>query len=127
MARTKLLWTTQMPANRASAGLQFVRIFRLNRWLTYLIGIPLIVAITLLAIFFFAAFLGLFVAALAIAALRVWWLYRRLRPSTSSETFEDQHRVIKKARIIENEADKAEGHVLRAKGTVSKLDARVSR
>lgn len=74
MARDMLLWTTRPPANRAAPRREFVRSFRLNRWLTYLIGVPLIVAIALLAIFFFAAFLGLFAAALAVAALRIWWL-----------------------------------------------------
>ena len=127
MPRTMLLWTTRTPANRAGARLEFVRVFRLNRSLTYLIGVPLIVAVTLLAIFFFAAFLGLFVAVLAIAALRVWWLRRKLRHSRSSETFEDRHLVIKQARIVEKEGDKTEAHVHRGNGTVSKLDARVAR
>jgi membrane protein implicated in regulation of membrane protease activity len=127
MPRTMLLWTTRTPANRAGARLEFVRFFRLNRWLSLLIAIPLIVAVTLLAIFFFAAFLGLFVAVLAIAALRVWWLRRKLRHSRSSETFEDRHLVIKQARIVEKETDKTEAHVHRGNGTVSKLDARVAR
>ena len=74
MSRSILLWTTQTPANRTAPKGEVVRCFRLNSWLTYLIAIPVIIAITLLAIFFFAAFLGLFVALLAIAALRVWWL-----------------------------------------------------
>ena len=74
MPKSTLLWTTRTPANRAALRLEFVRFFRLNRWLTYLIGVPLIVAVALLATFFFAAFLGLIAAVLAIAALRVWWL-----------------------------------------------------
>ena len=74
MPRSILLFTTKTPANCAAPGLEFVRVFRLDRWLTYLIGVPLIIALTLLAIFFFAVFLGLFAAILVIAALRVWWL-----------------------------------------------------
>ena len=74
MHRRILLWTTRTPANCAAPGLEFVRVFRLDRWLTYLIGVPLIIAVALLAIFFFAVFLGLFAAVLVIAALRVWWL-----------------------------------------------------
>jgi energy-coupling factor transporter transmembrane protein EcfT len=74
MPRSTLLWTTRMPTNRAAFRLEFVRLFRLNPWLTLLIGVPLIIAVTLLAIFFFAAFLGLFAAVVALAALRVWWL-----------------------------------------------------
>jgi hypothetical protein len=72
-----LLWTTRPPANRTALRLEFVRLFRLNRWLTYLIAVPLVIALTLLAIFFFATFLGLFAAVLAIAALRIWWLRDR--------------------------------------------------
>jgi hypothetical protein len=79
MPKSMLLWTTRMPANGASARVDFVRFFRLNGWLTLLIAVPLIIAVTLLAIFFFAAFLGLFVAVLAVAALRVWWLRRQMR------------------------------------------------
>ena len=77
MPRDMLLWTTRTPANRAAPRREFVRSFRLNRPLTYLIGVPLIVAIALLAIFSFAVFLGLFAAAFGIAALRVWWLRRK--------------------------------------------------
>jgi hypothetical protein len=127
MPKNILLWSTRAPANRVPQRLEFVRVFRLNRWLTYLIGVPLVVAIALLAIFFFAAFVGLFAAVMAIAALGVWWARRKLRHSRSSETFEDRHVVIKQARIVEKEGDKAEGHVHRTNGTVSKLDARVAR
>ena len=80
MRRSILFSTTRTPANRATRKLQFVRLFRLNRWLTFLIVVPVIVAITLLALFFFAAFLGLFAAVLAVAALRVWWLRREMHP-----------------------------------------------
>ena len=74
MSRSTSLCTTRTPANRAAFKMEVVRCFRLNSWVTYLIAIPLIIAITLLAIFFFAAFLGLFAAILILAALRVWWL-----------------------------------------------------
>jgi len=74
MPRSMLLWTKRTPANHTAPRLEIVRSFRLNSWLTYLVAIPLVVATTLLAIFFFAAFLGLFAAALAVAALRIWWL-----------------------------------------------------
>ncbi len=86
MARTILLWTTRAPAHRAALRLEFIRSLRLNRWLTYLIGVPLIIAIALLAIFFFAVFLGLFAAVLAIAALRVWWLRRQMRLPDDART-----------------------------------------
>jgi hypothetical protein len=93
MPRSILLWTTRTPANCAAPRMEVVRSFRLNRWLTYLIAIPLIVAITLLAIFFFAAFLGLFVAVLAIAALRVWWLRRQVRPDHGAKALPTTERL----------------------------------
>jgi len=86
MPRSMLLWTTRTPANGVAPRLEFARSFRLNSWLTYLVAIPLIVAITLLAIFFFAAFLGLFVALLAIATLSVWWLRRQMRLPNDART-----------------------------------------
>ena len=113
MPRSMLLWTTRTPANRAAPKLEFVRFFRLNGWLIFLIGVPLVVAVTLLAIFFFVAFLGLFAAVLAIAALRVWWLRRNLRDSKSSTHFKDRHVVIKEARIVANESNNAVDHVHR--------------
>jgi hypothetical protein len=86
MPRNILLSTTRTPANRAAPRLAFVRFFRLNPWLAFLIGFPVIIAITLLAIFFFAASLGLFAVILAIAAPRVWWLRRQTGPSDSAAT-----------------------------------------
>jgi len=84
--KSRLLWTTQMPANPKGPRLEFVRPFRINCWPTYLIIIPLIVAVTLLPIFFFAAFLSLFAAVLAIAGLRVWWLRAKLRGASVTRT-----------------------------------------
>ena len=73
VAKSILLWTTRRPANRATRSVEFVRLFRLNRWLTYLILVPVIVAAGLLGIFFFAVFVGFFAAAAALIALRAWW------------------------------------------------------
>jgi hypothetical protein len=79
MPKSLLLLTMRMPGNRATSRLEFVRHFRLNRWLTYLILVPIAAATTLLAIFFFAVFVGLFAAAIVVVALRLWWLRRKLR------------------------------------------------
>jgi len=98
MRRSTLLWTTRTPANRAASSPEFVRFFRLNRWLTY---------------FFFAAFLGLFAAVLAIAALRIWWL----RDSRSPERFQNRRGAIKKDRIVEEQTDKPVTHVHREEGS----------
>ena len=90
MPRSMLLWTTRTPANRATASLEFVRFFQLNRWLIFLVALPLIVLITLLAIFFFAIFAGLFAAMAVVIALRVWWLRRKLRYSAVADNMADR-------------------------------------
>jgi len=95
MPKSILVWTTQTSTNRATPRLEFVRLFRLNRWLTYLIVVPLIAAVTLLAIFFFAAFLGLFAAVLAVAALRVWWLRRKLRRDDRVRRFKTEDHLVR--------------------------------
>ena len=69
--------------NRATPRLHFVRLFRLNRWLTYLILVPAVAATTLLAISFFAVFIALFVALLLVVALRLWWSRRKPRDAKS--------------------------------------------
>lgn len=85
---------------------EFVRALRVNRWLVYLVLIPVIAATTLLAIFFFAAFLALFAVVAVVVGLRVWWLRRKFRHSGSVKNFEGQEVVITKARVVE-ETDKA--------------------
>jgi hypothetical protein len=106
--------TTRMPKKGTNIwSAEFVRAFRVNRWLVYLVLVPVIAAVTLLAIFFFAAFLGLFAAVLAVAALCVWWLRCKLRDSRSSERFKDRHVVIKEARIVAKKSNKAVAHVHR--------------
>jgi uncharacterized protein (DUF58 family) len=102
-----LLWTTRMPANRATPRQEFVRFFRLNRWLTYLTLVPVAAATTLLAIFFFAVFLALFAAAIVVVPLRLWWLRRKLRQARLVENFGDHQLVITQARIVAKETDKA--------------------
>ena len=110
MAKSILLWTTPGPAKRATPKLEFVRVFRLNRWLTYLIVVPIIAAVTLLAIFFFAVLLGLSAAVLVVVGLRVWWLRWKLDHSRSPEIFEDRYGVINDACIVEKEIDKGDSH-----------------
>jgi membrane protein implicated in regulation of membrane protease activity len=105
MPKSLLLWTTRTPTNYASPKLEFVRLFRLNRWLTYLIIIPVIAAVTLLAIFFFAAFLGLFAAVLVVVAVCVWWKRWKLRRA-STRGLQRESAAIKEIRCIETEMGK---------------------
>lgn len=122
------LWTTQMLKKGTNIwSAEFVRAFRVNRWLIYLLLVPVIAATTLLAIFFFAVFLALFAVAVVVVGLRVWWLRWKLRHSRSSESFEDRYVVTKEARIVGRETDKTQARVQRGQGTVLKLRARVAR
>ena len=107
MPKSILLWTTRAPTNHASPKLELVRRFRLNRWLTYLIIVPVIAAVTLLAIFFFAVFVGLFAAVLAVVALRVWSLRAKLRRA-SGRGLQHESAVINDFRSIEMEMSKTQ-------------------
>jgi hypothetical protein len=78
-----------------------VRVFSGSNWLHYLILLPVLIVAVLLAIFFFAAFLGLFVVAAASIGLRLWWLRRKLRKTAGAQALEGDYVVIEKTHIIE--------------------------
>jgi membrane protein implicated in regulation of membrane protease activity len=76
-------------------------------WAIWLIGIPLAVAATLLAVFFFTLFLVVFVLAATIVALRLWWLRRQLRNARSEEVIEGEYTVVRKSeRLTEDDRGK---------------------
>jgi hypothetical protein len=96
-----LLCTARMPKKGTNIwSAEFVRAFRVNRWLIYFVLVPVIAATTLLAIFFFAVFLALFAALLVLVGLRVLWLRRKLYHAQSVENFKDRQVVITQARVI---------------------------
>ena len=70
-----------------------------TRWLTYLLLVPVLIFMVVLGIFFFTAFLALFVVAAAGFGLRLWWLRRKLRES--GQTSEAEYAVIEDAEIVE--------------------------
>ncbi len=84
-----------------------VRVFPVSRWLSYLILLPILIAITLLGIFFFAALLALFVVAAVGLGLRFWWLRRKLRKSNRAEKLEVEYIVIEEPHLVETKTDKA--------------------
>ena len=59
-----------------------------------------------LGIFFFTAFLALFVVAAAALGFRLWWLRRKMRQS--AEASEGEYLVIEDAEIIEERTAKAD-------------------
>jgi membrane protein implicated in regulation of membrane protease activity len=66
-------------------------------WAIWLIGVPLAISALLLAAFFFTLFLVFFVLALAVIALRIWWLRRKLRHARSSQIIEGEYSVVRKS------------------------------
>lgn len=56
-----------------------LRLFTGPTWLAYLLAVPAVIGLVLLAAFFFAAFLALFTVTAIGVALRIWWLRRKLR------------------------------------------------
>jgi hypothetical protein len=86
-----------------------VHVFRPNpasRWLAYLLLIPAFIIMAVLGIFFFTAFLALFVVAAAALGFRLWWLRRKMRQS--AEAPEGEYLVIEDAEIIEERTATAE-------------------
>ena len=86
-----------------------VHVFRpspASRWLAYLLLIPAFIIMAVLGIFFFTAFLALFVVAAAALGFRLWWLRRKMRQS--AEASEGEYLVIEDAEIIEERTARAE-------------------
>jgi len=81
------------------------QITRLPIWAIWLIGIPLAIAATLLAVFFFTLFLIVFVLAATVVALRLWWLRRKPRGTGAGEVIEGEYTVVRKSERL-SEADR---------------------
>lgn len=79
----------------------------LNRWMTYLMLIPIVIVMVMIGMFFFAAFLALLAVAVVVIGIRFWWVRRKYeqarqqtedinRPKESDATI-----IIEDAQIIE--------------------------
>lgn len=77
-----------------------------SRWKFYLILVPTFIAAALLTIFFFSAFLALFLIAGVVLGLWIWWLRRDLRKSNHVQSVEGEYVVIKETHIVETKNDK---------------------
>jgi hypothetical protein len=78
-----------------------------NRWITYAILIPVVAAMALIGVFFFAAFLALLAVAVVVIGIRFWWLRRKFQNAMEQtddlnrQTEADQTIIIEDAQIIE--------------------------
>lgn len=72
---------------------------RTNRWIAFLVLIPIVMIMVALGAFFFAVFLALFAVAATVFGARLWWLRRKLRKTAQPE--ETQDVTIEDAEIIE--------------------------
>ncbi|MBL8496313.1 hypothetical protein ABF87_07890 [Nitrosomonas sp. JL21] len=84
-----------------------VPISPLNRWATYLMLIPIVVAMVLIGMFFFAAFLALLAVAVVVIGIRFWWVRRQYEKArqqaddTNPPKEGDASIIIEDAQIIE--------------------------
>jgi hypothetical protein len=97
-------WSSKHGDTRASTE-ESVRVFSRGSWLNYLILLPLLTVAVLVAIFFFAAFLALFVLAAISLGLRFWWLRRKLCKTAGAQALEGDYVIIEESHTIERKAD----------------------
>jgi hypothetical protein len=76
-----------------------------NRWVAFLVLIPVVIVMAIVGAFFFAAFLALFAIVAVGFGLRIWWLRRKLRKNMQAE--EGDYVIIEDAEIIETEKTKS--------------------
>lgn len=98
------IWWSAKHGDTRTSTEESVRVLSGSSWLHYLIMLPVLIAAVLLAIFFFAAFLALFVLAAISLGLRFWWLRRKLRTTPGAQTLEGDYVVIEETDIVERKA-----------------------
>lgn len=83
-----------------------------QRWLFYLMLIPVLIVMLVLGVFFFSIFLALFAIVAVGVVIRLWWLRRKLQKTTTSkfdEEVQPHHSVeIEDAEIIETRTNRTE-------------------
>jgi len=72
-----------------------------NRWVFYLILIPVVILILVLGAFFFSVVLALFAAAATFIGARIWWLRRKLRRAMRETAENTNGGIIEDAQIID--------------------------
>lgn len=65
-------------------------IFSANHWITYALLIPVVIVMTMVGFFFFAAFLALLAVAATFIGARFWWLRRKYNQFNRSKEHADE-------------------------------------
>ncbi|MBP6367542.1 MAG: hypothetical protein KBA82_02615 [Nitrosomonas sp.] len=73
-----------------------------NRWITYAILIPVVTALAMIGVFFFAAFLALLAVAVVVIGIRFWWLRRNLQNTMQPHDNVNRHSETDRTIIIED-------------------------
>lgn len=90
-----------------SGGYEQIPVSPVNRWITYAILIPIVAAMALIGVFFFAAFLALIAVAVVVIGIRFWWLRRNFKNTMQQsddlnrQTETERTVIIEDAQIIE--------------------------
>lgn len=97
-------WSSEQDRARTS-GAGGARMTPVSRWKFYLLAVPALAAVAVLAAFFFAAFLALF--AVAGAGLGLWfcWMRWRIRKAADAKTLDGEYVVIEETEIVETKKD----------------------
>lgn len=72
-----------------------------SRWKFYLLAVPALAAVALLAALFFAAFVALVAVAGVGLGLWFWWVRWRMRKVVGRKTLDGEYVVIEETEIIE--------------------------
>ncbi len=72
-----------------------------NRWLAYLIVVPVLIIMIIIGAFFFAAFLALFAIAAVGFGIRIWWIRRKLRKQMN--TSGEDYIIIEDGEVVESD------------------------
>lgn len=97
-------WSSQDSGTRSS-GAETVRVLPARRWTFYLLVLPTVVGVALLAIFFLAAFLAFSVLAAVALGLWFWWARWKLGKLASAQTLDGEYVVIEETETIEKKKD----------------------
>lgn len=81
--------------------------FPVNRWVGYLITIPLALIGVAFAVFFFSAFLALFLIAGSALGIWMWWIRRQTSTDRESSTLEGIYQVVDETQISDRTSAEA--------------------